>query len=50
MSVPDMARLLALCNIAMADAGIVCWEAKYRYKIWRPVLGIPNARFNPERS
>ena len=48
MSVPELARLLALCNIAMADGGIVCWEAKYRYRVLRPVLGIPNARFNPE--
>jgi hypothetical protein len=32
----------------MADAGIVCWEAKYRYQVWRPVIGIPNARFNPD--
>jgi hypothetical protein len=48
MSVPELARLLALCNIAIADGSIVCWEAKYRYRIWRPVLGLPNLRFNPE--
>lgn len=42
-STPELARLLALCNIAMADAGIVCWEAKYRYQVWRPVVGIQNA-------
>ncbi len=41
LSTPEMARLLALCNLAMADSGIVCWEAKYRYQIWRPVIGIP---------
>lgn len=40
LSTPEMARVLALCNIAIADAGIVCWEAKYRYKVWRPVIGI----------
>ena len=40
MSVPELARCLALCNLAMADAGIVCWEAKYRYGIWRPVVAI----------
>lgn len=45
---PELARLLALCNIAMADAGIVCWEAKYRYQIWRPVRGIPNALSRPD--
>ena len=40
MSVVETARLLALCNLAMADAGIVCWEAKYRYDLWRPVVAI----------
>lgn len=50
MSVPEMARLLALCNIAMADAGIVCWEAKYRYNVWRPVLGIQHAATDPVRN
>jgi membrane-associated phospholipid phosphatase len=47
-SPPQMARLLALCNIAMADAAIVCWEAKYRYKVWRPVLGVRNALHHPD--
>ena len=49
-STPELARLLALCNIAMADAGIVCWDAKYRYQLWRPVVGIQNAlyRRDPE--
>lgn len=41
---PMMARLFALCNLAMADAGIVAWWAKYRYKVWRPVLGVQNHR------
>ena len=50
LSTPEMARLLALCNLAMADAGIVCWEAKYRYQIWRPVIGIPNALYRPDRD
>jgi hypothetical protein len=40
MSVVEMARLLALCNLAMADASIACWEAKYRYDLWRPVVAI----------
>ncbi|HKQ76186.1 MAG TPA: chloroperoxidase [Blastocatellia bacterium] len=35
-----LARLLALVNVAMADAGLVCWEAKYREEFWRPVTGI----------
>ena len=34
------ARLLALVNTAMADAGIAIWESKYYYQFWRPVTGI----------
>jgi hypothetical protein len=32
----ENARMLALLNVALADAGIVCWDAKYTYEIWRP--------------
>jgi len=38
--VVDLARLLALVNVAMADAGISIWESKYFYQYWRPVTGI----------
>ncbi len=34
------ARLFALVNLAMADAGIQCWYTKYYYELWRPVIGI----------
>jgi hypothetical protein len=37
------ARLFALVNMAMADAGIQCWLSKYEYEIWRPVLGVREA-------
>jgi len=37
---PASARLLALINVAMADAGISAWYHKYTYQLWRPVLGI----------
>lgn len=37
------ARLFALVNMAMADAGIQCWNSKYFYNVWRPVLGIREA-------
>ena len=33
----DLARFLALLNVAMADAGVSAWEAKYYYKFWRPM-------------
>ena len=39
----QMARLLALANVAMADAGIAVWESKYYYEFWRPVTGIREA-------
>ena len=39
----EVARLLALVNVAMADAGIAVWESKYHYSFWRPVTGIREA-------
>lgn len=39
----ENARLLALVNIASADAVIACWDAKYTYVFWRPVTAIPLA-------
>jgi membrane-associated phospholipid phosphatase len=32
-----------MLNVAMADAAISCWEAKYHYVFWRPVTAIPLA-------
>jgi hypothetical protein len=37
------ARLLALVNTAMSDAGVAIWESKYFYAFWRPVTGIREA-------
>jgi hypothetical protein len=34
------ARLFAFVNAAMADAGILSWDQKYIYNLWRPVVGI----------
>ncbi|HEX5734899.1 MAG TPA: vanadium-dependent haloperoxidase [Blastocatellia bacterium] len=39
----ETARLLALVNVAMADAGIASWESKYFYQVWRPITGIREA-------
>ncbi|PYJ94863.1 MAG: hypothetical protein DME23_24675 [Verrucomicrobia bacterium] len=36
----EKSRLLALLNIALADAAIACWDAKYTYVFWRPVTAI----------
>ena len=41
--VVELARLLALVNVALADAGIAIWESKYHYEYWRPVTGIREA-------
>ena len=42
-NVLDLARLLALVNVSMADAGIAAWESKFFYDLWRPVRGIREA-------
>jgi len=39
-SLEKSARLFALLNIAMADAAICAWDAKYTYNFWRPVTAI----------
>ena len=39
----NRARLLVQLNLAMADAAIGCWDAKYVYTFWRPVTAIPLA-------
>ncbi len=44
-NVVELARLLALINVAMADGGIACWESKYYYQFWRPITGIREADF-----
>jgi vanadium chloroperoxidase len=39
-TVGQNARLFALVNAAMGDAGILAWDQKYIHDLWRPVLGI----------
>lgn len=36
----ELARLLAILNVSMADAGITSWESKFFYNYWRPVTAI----------
>jgi hypothetical protein len=36
----ENARILAMVDIAMADAGITVWTAKYNYNFWRPITAI----------
>ena len=40
LSEAEWVVLLAQANIAMSDAGIVAWQAKYLYNVWRPIVGI----------
>ena len=36
LSVPRQARLFALLNVAMSDAGAACWHAKFQTGWWDP--------------
>ena len=42
LSMIENARLFALINLAMGDAGVVAWDAKYNTNIdlWRPISAI----------
>lgn len=39
----ELARVLALVNVAIADAAIAVWDTKYVYDVWRPVTAIREA-------
>jgi hypothetical protein len=36
----ENARILALINVAIADAGISIWQGKYSHLFWRPITAI----------
>src|SRR5439155_7225921 len=36
----ENARLFAMLNTSLADAGILCWVLKFTYDFWRPVTAI----------
>jgi hypothetical protein len=36
----ENARMFALLNMSLADAGIVCWDTKYTHGLWRPIDAI----------
>ncbi len=42
-SLSSNVRLLAELNVALADAAIAAWDAKYYYGLWRPIDAIHNA-------
>ena len=46
MDLVDTARLLAMGNLVDSDAGIACWDSKYHYLLWRPIMAIRNAQID----
>jgi PAP2 superfamily protein len=40
---PTTARLFAALNLSFADSAIAFYDAKYTYRLWRPVTAIRNA-------
>lgn len=44
----ENAHLFALLNVAMADAAIACWDAKYRFGLWRPITAVREGSFEPD--
>ncbi len=48
MTLAENARLFALLNLALADAGVAAWDCKFTYHIWRPIDGIRQA--DPTRN
>ena len=39
----DNSRLFAMSSTAVADAGIVAWNSKFKFDFWRPISGIRRA-------
>ncbi|HXY96977.1 MAG TPA: vanadium-dependent haloperoxidase [Steroidobacteraceae bacterium] len=48
MSLIDSAHFMAVYTIALTDAYIAVFDAKYHYEFWRPVTAIRNGGGNPE--
>lgn len=46
----DRARAFALLNLALADAGIASWDAKYTYELWRPIDAIRDGNLDPNAA
>jgi hypothetical protein len=43
LSLSETARMLALAQVATADALLACFDAKYHYLFWRPIHAIRRA-------
>ncbi|WP_249144157.1 vanadium-dependent haloperoxidase [Bradyrhizobium lablabi] len=42
MDILDSARLMALYSVALTDAYVAVFDAKYHYEFWRPITAIRN--------
>ncbi len=43
LDIAEAARMLAMANLAGADAAIGCWNDKYYWNFWRPITAIHEA-------
>ena len=50
LGIGDTARLLALANLAAADAGIGIWDSKVHYNVWRPITAIQPGQRRRQRQ
>lgn len=46
MDLVRAARLLAMGDLVESDAAIACWDSKYHYLFWRPIMAIRNAEID----
>ena len=44
----ENAHLFALLNMSMADAATACWDAEYRYGLWRPITAVTLGTFESD--
>jgi hypothetical protein len=47
LTLSENSHLLALINLALADAGITIWRWKFEYMFWRPITAIQLAGTDP---
>ena len=50
LDIADSARLFATENLAAADAAIGCWDNKYHWNTWRPIMAIREAASDGNRN
>ena len=48
LTLSENAHLFALLNMAVADAAIACWDAKYRFVLWRPITAVREGSVDPD--